>query len=405
MAETSGVTRVFSRKMRFVFLASSLLGVGLVTMLAATGSAFASKPASHSSTGVAGATSRVDAVDASLFFTPSTTAGPCAAPANGGTTTVGCRFVYDLMLNAGSNPDITAQQSALTFTSSILQNARVSSIGTTCALTNTVTPDFQTFDCLLRNEICNGPGNCDFRGTIYSPGFIGYAIGALANDPAGGTFRVARVGLCATAPGQAVLRWQWTPNGPGDDTEIVNNNGDLVQNPALFTDYVINVVPPPPSTPLIVGHVSWQGAPAQPDPRQQEPVTLTLRSGATEVDFPLQNTDSYGYFTDTLPTLSPGVYNWRIKGPKFLANGGSVTLTGSSITNLEAGLMKAGDANDDNVVNITDFSIMRNTFGKTLGQGGYDGRGDFNRDELVNVIDVALHKSNNGIAGAPPVGP
>src|SRR5947209_4152706 len=84
-----------------------------------------------------------------------TTLGTCPAPANGGTTQVGCTFVLDLMLNSGTNPDATAQQSYLTFTYQTIQNARVSSIGTSCVPTSTVTPDLNTFDAVLQNEVCN----------------------------------------------------------------------------------------------------------------------------------------------------------------------------------------------------------------------------------------------------------
>src|SRR5205823_5333791 len=91
-------------------------------------------------------------------------AGTCPAPTNGGTTSPGCTFVLDLWINAGSNADpdgITAQQSYLTFTFGTIQNARVSTIGTGCTVTNTITSDPSSFDATLQNEICNGPGTCN----------------------------------------------------------------------------------------------------------------------------------------------------------------------------------------------------------------------------------------------------
>ena len=59
---------------------------------------------------------------------------------------VGARFVLDLMVHSGTN-NITAQQSYLTFTTSILKNGRVSDIPTTCTLTSTVTPDIFHLRC------------------------------------------------------------------------------------------------------------------------------------------------------------------------------------------------------------------------------------------------------------------
>src|SRR5207253_1287266 len=66
------------------------------------------------------------------------------APVNGGTVNVGDRFILDLKIDAGAYaaPDgLTAQQAYMTYTSQLLQNARVSSIGTSCVPTSTVTGD------------------------------------------------------------------------------------------------------------------------------------------------------------------------------------------------------------------------------------------------------------------------
>src|SRR5205085_9570606 len=125
-------------------------------------------------------------------------------------------------------------------------------------------------------------------------------------------------------------------------------NGELIQNPALFTDYVINIAP----NATITGHVTWQGRPAQPNALQQLPITLTLKSATTEMDYPSVNTDAYGNFTVSAANLPNGTYNWRVKGPKYLANAGNITLSGSPTTNAEMGFMRVGDANDDNVVNV-----------------------------------------------------
>src|SRR5438477_10961 len=71
------------------------------------------------------------------------------APPNGGSIPAGSRFVVDLWLNAESQPAL-AQQSYLTFTNSLLQNANVSSINTSCVLTSTLTGDRTTFDTVVQ---------------------------------------------------------------------------------------------------------------------------------------------------------------------------------------------------------------------------------------------------------------
>jgi hypothetical protein len=77
----------------------------------------------------------------------------------------------------------------------------------------------------------------------------------------------------------------------------------------------------------------------------------------------------------------------------------------AGLTHQEMGLMRAGDADDNNVVNATDFSILKNTFGKGPGDPSYDPRADFNNDNVVNSTDFNLMRGNFGSGGAPPIRP
>jgi hypothetical protein len=104
-------------------------------------------------------------------------------------------------------------------------------------------------------------------------------------------------------------------------------------------------------------------------------------------------------------SLVTGTYAWRVKSPKFLANSGVVVLVGDLGTSLEIGQMRAEDCNNDNVVNSSDFIIMKGTFGKGVGSAGYDDRADLNGDQVVNSGDFGLLRTNFGAGGAPPVGP
>src|SRR5439155_17796554 len=103
--------------------------------------------------------------------------------------------------------------------------------------------------------------------------------------------------------------------------------------------------------------------------------------------------------------LPNGTYNWKAKGPQFLANSGTITLAGNPTTYLEAGLMRTGDANGDNVVSVSDFNVMRGTFGRTCGEFGYDSRADFTGDCTVNILDFNLLRRNFGLSGAAPLSP
>jgi len=137
------------------------------------------------------------------------------------------------------------------------------------------------------------------------------------------------------------------------------------------------------------------------------PITLSLRlaSGGPDNEYTGMTTDPSGFFTATVTGLPSGLYKWRVKDPKYLANGSTLSLPGAGTTNTEMGLMLAGDCNDDNVVNSVDFAILKGTFGKSVGQPGYDDRADFTGDQVVNATDFSLLRANFGTAGAPAIGP
>ncbi len=150
---------------------------------------------------------------------------------------------------------------------------------------------------------------------------------------------------------------------------------------------------------LLVGHVTWQGRTVGSS-AYRVPISLTLKLGTAESDYPAQNTDASGYFTVTVEGLAAGTYDYRVKDPKYLASAGQVALTGATTTQVEMGQQRAGDANNDNVVNVSDFNILRGTFGKACSDAGYDDRPDFNGDCNVSVGDFNLLRGNFGVAGA-----
>jgi RHS repeat-associated protein len=161
---------------------------------------------------------------------------------------------------------------------------------------------------------------------------------------------------------------------------------------------------PQSGPPILVSHVTWQGRPAQPNNLQRLPVTLTLELSGTAFLYPNLVTDASGAFTVTLGSLPTGAYNWWVKGPQYLAKGGVVQLAGAPVTNAEMGILQVGDANTDNLVDIADFGIVRASFGKSLGDTGYDQRADFNGDNTVDIVDFSLMRGNFGSYGpvAPP---
>jgi hypothetical protein len=187
---------------------------------------------------------------------------------------------------------------------------------------------------------------------------------------------------------------------PSSTFTVTATNTPIATSTSAATD---TPTPTPTTASILVGHVTWQGRPAQPNAAQQVPITLTLKTGTTEVNYPVQNTDASGFFTSSVAGLPSGIYQWRAKNPKYLANSGSVNLDPSGVTSVEMGPMRAGDCNNDNVVNVSDFNILKNTFGKTQGDTGYDDRADFTGEHAVSVSDFNLQKNTFGSSGGPPL--
>lgn len=71
---------------------------------------------------------------------------------------------------------------------------------------------------------------------------------------------------------------------------------------------------------------------------------------------------------------------------------------GYSLLHLALSERLAGDANDDGIVSLADFLILRSHFG---GPGTFD-EGDFNEDGTVSLADFLILRSNFGTGGGDP---
>ncbi len=106
----------------------------------------------------------------------------------------------------------------------------------------------------------------------------------------------------------------------------------------------------------------------------------------------------------SIPGVSYGAYALWVKHAQHLAASVSVTVSAptSSVT---VPTLRAGDANNSNQVNITDYSILAASYGKSSGTAGYDARADFNGDNTVNITDYSLLAANFGQVRAPNPSP
>jgi len=63
------------------------------------------------------------------------------------------------------------------------------------------------------------------------------------------------------------------------------------------------------------------------------------------------------------------------------------------------GALLTGDVNDSNAVTLSDYAILRLTFGKCTGDDGFDARADLNGSGCVTLQDYALLRNNFGMVG------
>jgi len=150
---------------------------------------------------------------------------------------------------------------------------------------------------------------------------------------------------------------------------------------------------------VLVGHVTWEGRQLG-TPAHELPIKVTLEKDGQLIDLPVTDTDDQGYFKLALEGVDAATYKYVVRGVRFLSRSGEIKI-GADVEEIQAemGLMRTGDCNGDNVINIRDFSILKNSFGKADGDEGYDARAELTGDGVVNIRDFSLLRGNFGIAG------
>ena len=116
----------------------------------------------------------------------------------------------------------------------------------------------------------------------------------------------------------------------------------------------------------------------------------------------LNTTPGSPYGTFTLTGIVPGTFDIWIKGSKNLAVvvPGVVVAAGTAVPSVT---LPAGDANDDNQVDPTDFATFVGAYNtdSSVPGGGYDPTADFNFDGVVDPTDFGLFVGDYNSAGAP----
>jgi hypothetical protein len=106
--------------------------------------------------------------------------------------------------------------------------------------------------------------------------------------------------------------------------------------------------------------------------------------------------------TFSINGVAPDTYQVAVKHTKYLQQVQTLTLN-SGTNSASFGELLGGDANNDNVADFLDFSVLVSTFDLAQGDAGYDARADFNGDNQVDFLDFSLLVSNFDIHGEEPV--
>jgi PKD repeat protein len=156
-------------------------------------------------------------------------------------------------------------------------------------------------------------------------------------------------------------------------------------------------------TGTLSGSVSLQGRPAAPNSRWQTPLKVDFfldGNMATPAFSRNVTTDNSGNFT--ISNITPGNYKIAVKNIHTLQKVSQLTTIGAANTTINFGSLEEGDVNDNNVVNLFDFSLLLGTYNKASGNPGYDSRADFNGDGVVNLFDFSLLLGSYNKTGQAP---
>ncbi|MCE9557788.1 MAG: hypothetical protein K8R88_02440 [Armatimonadetes bacterium] len=125
-----------------------------------------------------------------------------------------------------------------------------------------------------------------------------------------------------------------------------------------------------------------------------QPVTVEIRNVGSTV--PLQT------FTPTLVggsytiavNIAPGNYDVAVKGATWLRKVDStVSFAGFTVTAPAVTLVN-GDANDDNVIDLSDYTIVVTAFNAVPSSDNWDVRADLNGDGVVDLTDYTIVVTN-----------
>jgi len=161
------------------------------------------------------------------------------------------------------------------------------------------------------------------------------------------------------------------------------------------------------ANPKLSGSVSFEGRGNSGDPRWGAPLHVTYLQPGTNLVVATATvaTNNLGQFT--LGPVTTGTYDVVVKHPLGLsrrANG--LTFTAESTTQRAFGQLKTGDIDNNDLIDIVDFSNLRAVFGSATGCASAtpipNPCADLDANGLVDIVDFSLLRSNFGATGPLP---
>ncbi|MCD4673626.1 MAG: hypothetical protein K8R77_13265, partial [Anaerolineaceae bacterium] len=166
-------------------------------------------------------------------------------------------------------------------------------------------------------------------------------------------------------------------------------------------DLTFQVMTSSGETVSLTGNVTLPGRPQPPDPRWVTTITIQLVSttGIEPIEAETFNatTDTNGQFT--LTDLVAGEYNLLVKPAGALQKTFQAVELQSGENLIDFGGFVFGDANGDNFVNATDFSLLSAAYSACQGDPQYNMAVNFNGDDCVTAADFSLLSVSYGSGG------
>lgn len=152
----------------------------------------------------------------------------------------------------------------------------------------------------------------------------------------------------------------------------------------------------------LLGTVVMQGRPEAPSSRLEVPleVTLYLNGNAGSPQAFNVTTDLNGVFS--IHNIPVGSYSIAIKNSHTLRKVQTSQEIVLGPNTINFGTLLEGDVNNDNYVDGLDFSLLLNSFFRSVGHPSFDPQADLNGDGFVDGLDLSLLLNNFFTAGESP---